>query len=123
FLVELATGGAADRPEILPILLDLGVATPTGDMALAGTPMYFPPEVAARIFDEECAIPITPKADVFALALSLLHAIEDPDLDELGDEDVDAFLKKRAAAPPSGPRLRQHAFLKPYFARWLAAHP
>lgn len=123
FLVELATGGSADRPEILPVLLDLGVATPTGDMALAGTPMYFPPEVAARIFDEECAIPITPKADVFALALSLLHAIEDPDLGELGDEDVDAFLKKRAASPPSGPRRREHAFLKPHFARWLAAHP
>ncbi len=123
YLVELATGGAADRRETLPILLDLGVATPTGDMALAGTPMYFPPEVAARIFDEECAIPITPKADVFALALSLLHSIEDPDLSELEDREVDDFLETRAKAPPSGPRLREHAFLRPYFARWLAAHP
>lgn len=123
FLVELATGGAAERPEVLPVLLDLGVATPTGDMALAGTPMYFPPEVAARIFDEDCAIPITSKADVFALALSLLHSIEDPDLSELEDREVDDFLKQRAASPPSGPRLREHASLAPYFARWLAAHP
>src|SRR5690606_29568266 len=35
FLVELATGAAADRPEILAVLLDLGVAAPNGEMALA----------------------------------------------------------------------------------------
>src|SRR5690606_5036919 len=62
-------------------------------------------------------------ADVFALALSLLHAIEEPDLSELEDVALDDFLKKRVTSAPSGPRSRQLAFLKPYFARWLAPHP
>lgn len=123
FLVELATGGSAESKEVLPILLDLGVATPSGEMALAGTPMYFPPEVAARLFDERCDIPLTPKADVFALALSLLHAIEEPDLSDLEGLDLDAFLKERVKRVPSGPRSRKLAFLKPYFERWLAPHP
>ncbi len=123
FLVELTTGGDAKTSEVLPILLDLGVASPHGEMALAGTPMYFPPEVAARIFDETCDIPLTPKADVFALALSLLHSIEEPDVSELEDCDVDEFLKKRAAAPPAGPREGRHKALRSHFARWLAAPP
>lgn len=123
FLVELTPSGDAKTSEVLPVLLDLGVATPSGEMALAGTPMYFPPEVAARIFDETCEIPLTPKADVFALALSLLHSIEEPDVSELEDCEVDEFLKKRAKAPPSGPRAARHKWLRPYFARWLAAHP
>jgi hypothetical protein len=92
-------------------------------MALAGTPMYFPPEVAARIFDERCDIPLTAKADVFALALSLLHSIEEPNWSELEASDVDTFLKKRVTSVPSGPRTRELAFLRPYFERWLAPHP
>ena len=123
FLVELRTGAVADRPEILPVLLDLGVASPNGEMALAGTPMYFPPEIAGRIFDEQCDLPVTPKADVFALALSLLHSIEEPDLSDLDALDVDAFLRKRVAVVPSGPKSRALAFLRPHFSRWLAAHP
>jgi serine/threonine protein kinase len=120
-LVKLHTGSDAARPEILPILLDLGVATPSGEMALAGTPMYFPPEVAARIFDEKCDVPLTPKADVFALALSLLHAIEEADLSDLSENDVDAFLKKRAHRSPRGPQVYKH--LKEPFARWLSHDP
>ncbi len=123
FLVRLSTGADVDRPEVFPVLLDLGVAAPNGEMALAGTPMYFAPEVAARIFDEECEIPLTAKADVFALALSLLHSIEEPDLTELDGVEVDAFLKKRAEASPSGPRSRELRRLKSSFARWLAPHP
>ncbi len=123
FLVELRTGAAADKPEVLPVLLDLGVAAPNGEMALAGTPMYFPPEVAARIFDENCPIPLTAKADVFALALSLLHSIEEPDVSELGDGDIDAFLKKRAQKAPPGPRDRRLASLRSRFSRWLAVDP
>lgn len=123
FLVQLATGGSAEKKEVLPILLDLGVAAPSGEMALAGTPMYFPPEVAARLFDEECDLPLTAKADVFALALSLLHSIEEPDLSDLEGADVDAFLKKRVASVPKGPRSRELAFLRPRFERWLAPHP
>jgi hypothetical protein len=123
FLVELGVNGEAATTEVLPVLLDLGVATPSGEMALAGTPMYFAPEVAARIFDESCEVPLTPKADVFALALSLLHAIEEPDLAELEGGEVEAFLKKRAAAAPSGPRAPQHRHLVASFARWLAPTP
>ncbi len=116
FLVEM-------QNERLPILLDLGVASPSGDMALAGTPMYFPPEVAGRIFDEDHPVPLTPKADVFALSLSLLHAIEEPDLGDLEGVDVDEFLKKRAQTSPRGPTARAHQFLVEPFARWLAPHP
>lgn len=109
--------------EVLPILLDLGVAAPSGEMALAGTPMYFPPEVAGRIFDEAHPVPLTAKADVFALALSLLHSIEEPDLSELEGVEVDAFLKKRAEHGPPGPRRPEHAFLTAQFERWLARDP
>jgi hypothetical protein len=123
YLVKLQTGGAADRPEVLPILLDLGVAAPNGEMALAGTPMYFPPEVAARIFDEATDLPLSAKADVFALALSLLHAIEEPDLSDLDGASVDEFLKKRVTKVPSGPSARHLAHLRKHFERWLAFHP
>jgi hypothetical protein len=120
FLVELSTGRSA---ETLPVLLDLGVASPSGENALAGTPMYFPPEVATKIFDEDDPTPLTPKADVFALALSLLHAIEDPDLSELEGVSVETFLERRAEVSPGGPRLRRHRWLAKPFSRWLAKDP
>ncbi len=123
FLVELRTGGDAERPEVLPVLLDLGVAAPTGEMALAGTPMYFAPEVAGRIFDDKHDVPLTPKADVFALALSLLHAIEEPDLSALDGVEVETFLRRRADEVPPGPRDRRLAFLTEAFARWLSPDP
>lgn len=116
FLVQM-------QNETLPVLLDLGVAAPSGEMALAGTPMYFPPEVAGRIFDESHTVPLTAKADVFALALSLLHSIEDPDLSEIDGVEVDAFLRRRAEIAPPGPRAPEHAFLTPAFDRWLAKDP
>src|SRR5690606_3882275 len=75
------------------------------------------------LFDEECDLPLTAKADVFALALSLLHSIEEPDLSDLEGADVDAFLKKRVTNVPKGPRSRELAFLRPRFERWLAPHP
>ena len=116
FLVEM-------QNEVLPILLDLGVAAPSGEMALAGTPMYFPPEVAGRIFDEDHPVPLTAKTDVFALALSLLHSIEEPDLSELDGVDVDAFLRRRAQSAPAGPRQKEHEHLALRFARWLNPDP
>ncbi|MFK7987420.1 MAG: protein kinase [Sandaracinaceae bacterium] len=123
FLVELATGADRETPEVLPILLDLGVASPSGEMALAGTPMYFAPEVAGHIFDDACALPLTPKADVFALVLSLLHSVEVPDLSEFENVDVDAFLRKRQRFAPSGPNSDALAHLRPSFRRWLAPDP
>ena len=116
FLVQM-------QNEELPILLDLGVAAPSGEMALAGTPMYFPPEVAGRIFDDSHAVPVTAKADVFALALSLLHSIEQPDLSELEGVDVDTFLRKRAESSPSGPTAPENRFLVESFQSWLAPEP
>lgn len=123
FLVELATGADRETPEVLPILLDLGVASPSGEMALAGTPMYFAPEVAGHIFDDACALPLTPKADVFALVLSLLHSVEVPDLSEFENVDVDAFLRKRQRFAPGGPNSDALAHLRPSFRRWLAPDP
>ena len=123
FLVQLRTGASDEEPETLPILLDLGVAAPNGEMALAGTPMYFSPEVAARIFDEHAEVPLSNKADVFALALSLLHTIEEADLSDLQSTDVDGFLRKRSKVAPSGPRSSELEFLKPHFARWLSPDP
>lgn len=116
FLVEM-------QNEVLPILLDLGVASPNGDMALAGTPMYLPPEVVARIFEPHCDLPLTPKSDVFALALSLLHSIEEPDLSDLANVEVEDFLRKRMHVVPRGPRTKELAFLGPSFRRWLAKDP
>lgn len=123
FLVELHTGATAQSAEVLPVLLDLGVAVPTGEMALAGTPMYFPPEVAGRLFDEKCDLPLTPKADVYALALSLLHSIEAPEVSHLEQTDVESFLKRRVLSVPEGPRAEGLKFLRGYFARWLARDP
>lgn len=122
YLVELRTGADEEKPELLPVLLDLGVAAPSGEMALAGTPMYFPPEVAGRLFDES-ETPVTAKADVFALALSLLHSIEEPDLSELDGVEVEEFMRRRAKHPPTGPSDRRHAFLQEHFARWLSPEP
>ncbi|MCA9604303.1 MAG: serine/threonine protein kinase [Myxococcales bacterium] len=116
FLVQM-------QNETLPILLDLGVAAPSGEMALAGTPMYFPPEVAGRIFDESHTAPLTPKADVFALALSFLHSIEEPDLSEIEGVEVDEFLRRRVEASPAGPRAPENAFLAPHFERWISKDP
>ena len=80
-------------------------------------------QVAGRIIDEHCELPLTPKADVFALALSLLHSIEEPDLDDLSGVEVEAFLQKRMRAAPRGPKAEEHAFLVAPFSRWLAPDP
>ncbi|MBC7171948.1 MAG: serine/threonine protein kinase, partial [Polyangiaceae bacterium] len=48
-LAELRGDSGMPTGEILPVLLDLGVAAPEGELTLAGTPMYFSPEAAERI--------------------------------------------------------------------------
>ncbi|MGF1468707.1 MAG: protein kinase [Sandaracinaceae bacterium] len=124
FLARLATGAPDGSAEVLPVLLDLGVAAPDGNLALAGTPMYLAPEIASRIVGEGCAPPLTPKADVLALALSLAHALEPPDPPGPDAEpDVDAFLRRRAKAPPEGPRSARFRRLRAPFRRWMAADP
>lgn len=61
--------------EILPVLLDLGVAAKDAENVLAGTPNYFAPEIAARFAREPDPPHITNKADVFSLALALRNAL------------------------------------------------
>ena len=120
FLAELKSGTTTTTH---PVLLDLGAASQTGDMLVAGTPMYFAPEMAKRFSDADSEEPITNKADVFALALSLLHAIEPPDANAIGESDLDAFVKERAANAPAGPKRDEHAKLHSLFERALSKDP
>lgn len=119
FLVELETS-EGEVPELLPVLLDLGVAAPKNDMALAGTPAYFAPEAAAKLTDAEATEPLTEKADVYALALSLVHAVHPPAAYEHADMELSDFVQVRAREAPAVPKaagLRRH---RERLARWLA---
>ncbi len=107
-LAELRGESGARTGEILPVLLDLGVAAPEGELSLAGTPMYFAPEAAERIVCADPTLPLTPKADVFALALSLVHAVVGPP--NAGEKDIDTFLAERFA---HGLRLPRASALRP----------
>ncbi len=115
-------GAAAQNDaSLLPVLIDLGVAAHESDARTAGTPLYFAPEVARRVVAPEDARAVTEKADVYALALTLLHAL-DPSTRGTIPTELEAFLVERAAgkqvAIPHG--LRK---LAPQFARWLAVDP
>jgi hypothetical protein len=120
FLARLKDGAEGT---LHPVLLDLGAASQTGDMLVAGTPMYFAPEVAKRFTSEDAADPMTPKADVFALALSILHSIEPPPPSALESLDLDVFVKDRATKAPDVPNDPAHAPLRAFFARALAFDP
>jgi serine/threonine protein kinase len=87
-----------DDQRTLPVLLDLGVAARAEDLAVAGTPAYFAPEVARRVTSPDDHVAVDDRADVFALALTFAQAIA-PDLQD-EEVDLDAFLRERAAAVP-----------------------
>ncbi len=132
FVAELNSpdqSNRSDEHEHLPVLLDLGVAAPEGDLAIAGTPLYFAPEMAQRMQDAGVSVPITGKVDVFALALSFIHSIEGiPELneEEWAREDrgaVEAFLEHRAASSPSVPNSRALKPLRPLLSRCLSKDP
>lgn len=109
-----------NKDRALPILLDLGVAAKEAEMVVAGTPSYFAPEVAAQFTKREPRPPLTPRADIFSLALSLRNALE-PDLrDDIPPEEVEAFIGARADSSPEPPRSRALRYLKPHFERWLS---
>jgi hypothetical protein len=108
---------------VLPVLLDLGVAAKDAELVLAGTPAYFAPEVAARFAGASDPPPVGPKADVFSLALTLCHALDDGPREHVAAGAVDAFVAFRAAHAPKVPRQRDLRDLKPYFERWLAFSP
>ena len=54
----------------MPVLIDLGVAAKEAEMIVAGTPLYFAPEIAAQYAGKAERPPVNAKADVFSLALS-----------------------------------------------------
>jgi hypothetical protein len=122
FLVDLNANKRDAEPDVLPVLLDLGGAAPQGDMALVGTPIYFAPEVAERFVTADAETPLTEKSDVFALALTLMHALVPASI-ESSDLEFEAFVKVRAKETP---KVADHRVLKPYralFERWLALDP
>jgi serine/threonine protein kinase len=106
--------------EVTPVLLDLGVAATEAEMVVAGTPTYFAPEVAAQFASVERKPPVTPKADVFALALALRNALEPETQEDVAAGAVDTFIEHRAKETPSGPKRRALRYLKTSFDRWLS---
>jgi hypothetical protein len=122
FLVDLNANKRDAEPDTLPVLLDLGGAAPQGDMALVGTPIYFAPEVAERFVTADAETPLTEKSDVFALALTLMHALV-PSSIEASELEFEEFVKVRSK---EAPKVADHRVLKAYralFSRWLALDP
>lgn len=119
FLARIQTSADDD---VLPILLDLGVAAKDAEMIVAGTPTYFAPEVASQFAHVPDLPPIGPKADVFSLALTLRNALE-PSTEPTIGEGVELFIAERALGSPEPPRAKDLAFLAPSFRRWLNVDP
>jgi serine/threonine protein kinase len=105
----------------LPVLIDLGLAVKDAELVLAGTPTYLAPEVAARFAGVPDPAPIGPKADVFALALTLRQALDGSSPEPV--TSVDAFVSRRARVAPSAPTRRDLQDLKGCFERWLNISP
>lgn len=117
FLAELP------NEDLLPVLIDLGVAASDAEILIAGTPTYFAPEVAALFAQTSKAKLVTEKADVFSLALALRNALE-PELEAVVEAGaLEAFVEGRATTPLELPKRREHRFLKSSFRRWLSADP
>ena len=109
-----------NEDEVTPVLLDLGVAATEAEMVVAGTPTYFAPEVASQFASVEEKPPVTNKADVFALALSLRNALEPETQEDVAAGAVDTFIEQRSKNTPSAPTRRSLKYLKPSFDRWLS---
>src|SRR5690606_21289428 len=89
--------------DILPVLLDLGVAAKDAEMVVAGTPTYFAPEVAAQFARDPSGREITHKADVFALSLALRNALEPESEEDVPGGAVEFFIEQRAREVPGPP--------------------
>ena len=113
----------SDAPEVLPILIDLGVAAKEHEALIGGTPVYFAPEVAAHYAQREDAREIGPAADVFALALSLRNALEPETEEDVPAGAIEAFIDRRAVVPPGPPTRKDLRYLRASFERWLNADP
>ena len=116
--IFLARLGEHDR--VLPVLIDLGVAAKEAEMIVAGTPLYFAPEIAAQYAGKDERPPVTHKADIFSLALSLRNALEPATQEQVPGTAVEAFIGHRADHPPGPPQARELRYLAPFFARCLA---
>ncbi|MFO0711174.1 MAG: protein kinase [Sandaracinus sp.] len=115
--------GSDGGSEILPILIDLGVAAKEHEALIGGTPVYFAPEVAAHYAQREDAREIGPAADVFALALSLRNALEPETEEDVPAGAIEAFIEQRADGPPGPPTRKDLRYLRASFERWLNADP
>jgi hypothetical protein len=111
--------------ELLPVLIDLGVAAEEEEGLLGGTPLYFAPEVASRFLrgDRARGAEVGPAADVFALVLSLRNALEPGTQDEVPSGGLGAFIARRAHETPSFPEARSLRYLRPWLSRALSADP
>lgn len=105
----------------LPVLIDLGLAVKDAELVLAGTPTYLAPEVAARFAGVPDPAPIGPKADVFALALTLRQALDGASPE--AEANVDSFVSHRARVAPGAPSRRDLSDLRACFERWLNISP
>lgn len=121
--VFLANIGSRDGAQVLPVLLDLGVAAKDVELVLAGTPAYFAPEVAARFSGMPDPPTVGPKADVFALALTLRDSLDPTPRDFVAAGAVDAFVSFRAKSSPHPPFREDLRDLRPAFERWLHLSP
>jgi serine/threonine protein kinase len=110
-----------DAERRLPVLIDLGLAVKDAELVLAGTPTYLAPEVAARFAGVPDPAPIGPRADVFALALTLRQALDVTSADTV--TSVDEFVSQRARIAPAAPVRRDLQDLRGHFERWLNISP
>ncbi len=123
FLARLKTSAHTTAGDVLPVLLDLGVAAKDTEAMLGGTPLYFPPEIAAQFADVASPYPVTLAADVFSLALTLRNALEPSTQEDVPGGAVEAFIAHRAAHVPRAPVGTDLRYLAPHFERWLNPDP
>ncbi|HEX5658944.1 MAG TPA: protein kinase, partial [Polyangiales bacterium] len=121
FLARIGEVGRGART--LPVLIDLGVAAKDAEMIVAGTPLYFAPEIASQYVGQGKKQKVTAKADVFSLALSLRNALEPGTQEQVSGTAIESFIAQRAQTTPRGPTAREFAFMEPYFKRWLSHDP
>jgi serine/threonine protein kinase len=123
FLARIKHFDEGGSDEILPVLLDLGVAAKDAEMVVAGTPTYFAPEVAAQFAASPSGHEVTHQADVFALALALRNSLEPETEEDVTGGAIETFIERRTREVPELPRGKDLAFLNPHFERWLAIDP
>lgn len=121
--IFLARIGEKGAERILPVLIDLGVAAKEAEMIVAGTPLYFAPEIASQYASKPARRAVSSKSDVFSLALSLRNALEPSTQEQVPGTAVEAFIAHRADHPPKPPKGKDLRFLDQTFERWLARDP